>query len=193
MKAILREDVGELDGWAVKPLPACRPEEPSQVQLSGNQAQATLNPPLRGHSTHVPPAAPATAGPAGPASCRHTEVAAKQGEGNVAGLVTASRSAPKGIDVEAPPHILLTAEVRQQQDNAPTLELHGATAMLMQFLNNNKFVPEMACSQLDLPIQLPIAPPPPGVGEGSGAGASSMSSREAGNSRFPLKPTVGGT
>ncbi|KXZ47467.1 hypothetical protein GPECTOR_35g905 [Gonium pectorale] len=65
---------------------------------------------------------------------------------------------------------------------------NAAAASLMQFLDSNKFVPDMAfCSQLEMPPPLPMAPPPPPSGLVDGSLAAGDASRQLGTA----KQTVG--
>ncbi|GIL47106.1 hypothetical protein Vafri_4019, partial [Volvox africanus] len=108
-------------------------------------------------------------------------------------LAVGTKDGPTADPHKPLPQLDPSPELRERQAEGETQELDGAAAMLMQFLDKNKFVPEMAFSQLDLPMQLPIHAAPPGAGESSATAGrgSSMSSREPGSSVLPLKTADG--
>ncbi|GIL70596.1 hypothetical protein Vretimale_3713 [Volvox reticuliferus] len=127
-----------------------------------------------------------------PSVCKSLGVTGRPGLSNTtlaAGATDGSTTDPH----KPPPQLDPSPELCERQAEGGTQELDGVAAMLMQFLDKNKFVPEVAFSQLDLPMQLPIPAAPPGAGEGStiAAGASSMPSREPGSSVLSLKTADG--
>ncbi|GLC59247.1 hypothetical protein PLESTB_001466100 [Pleodorina starrii] len=191
------DDMGETEEGATGiPIPSTRAAaEVSQGQLSGNLAGPAACLPQA--AQHAAPVAPGDGGAAGSSAPAGAGLGRREGpHGATSSFVSTAGAAaavgPTVAELPKPPlppppqrqqELEPPAAARQRQAEEAARELGGAAASLMQFIDtarNSVVLPDMACSQLDLPMQLPI----PGVSEGplTGAGASSMSSREAGSS-----------
>ncbi|GFR43660.1 hypothetical protein Agub_g4767 [Astrephomene gubernaculifera] len=196
LNAILQDDPADADQPGAPPAAAADRHEGQMSAAAG--AQASYNPPYSTASVQVPqpgcsaadPAAmgPGTAGPHDSAGTFASVAGACEEEEEADGP-RAGPAAPDGPGWAAPMAGAGAAGAAGAPAAAP--EHAGATALLMQFLDNHQLVPDMVASQLDMPFPLLMSGPLGGEGAHAGGPTLSEASRQLPASSLSMKPPEG--